>query len=232
MMRWWPDRRLPRFASLVLLWLALAGLLVDWHRSTHASRSPTPDAQRPILFLGDSLTAGEPPLGGFVEPFRKLTNLPVVDLSRPGITTGDALQQLETLKNARPQLVVVELGGHDFLKGRTRDETRAGLESIIRACRDVDADVVLMEIPRGLISDPYWGLERQLAREHDLELISDTPIRTLIFWSPFAPPGMWLPEKRLSDDGLHANQRGNEYLAQTVSRTLQRRRDPKTASPD
>ena len=69
---------------------------------------------------------------------------------------------------------------------------------------------------------PYFGIERDLARQYDLELIPDTPIRELVLWSPNAPPGMWTGGPYLSQDGLHPNARGNEHLAQAVIAALVR----------
>lgn len=57
-------------------------------------------------------------------------------------------------------------------------------------------------------------------REHDLELVSDTAIRNLVLWSPHAPPGMWIGEPYLSDDGLHPNTNGNKDLAERVAKAL------------
>jgi acyl-CoA thioesterase-1 len=88
-----------------------------------------------------------------------------------------------------------------------------------------------MEIPRGLITDPFWGLERGLARRYDLELVSDSAIRRLVLWSPYGPPGMWLdPGSRLSDDGLHANARGNRLLAEQAAQALARLLGPEVVT--
>jgi hypothetical protein len=90
-----------------------------------------------------------------------------------------------------------------------------------------------MEIPRGFITDPFSGLERELAREHDLELIPDGAIRKLILWSRFSPPGMWCDSSRhLSDDGLHPNQRGNKHLANCVVSALTKIYGEKIVKPE
>ena len=116
---------------------------------------------------------------------------------------------------------MVELGGHDFLMHRSRGETKRQLEQIVTTCQAQGTDVILMEIPRGFVFDAYRGLERQVAREHDLLLVPDTTIRQLVLFSPSAPPGMWLGRAwHLSDDGLHPNQRGNHALANTVAGAL------------
>ncbi len=150
-------------------------------------------------------------------------SLPVRDLSYPGITSGQALSILPRLVAANPQMVVIELGGHDYLKGLGRTATRQNLEKIVDAARSIGAEVILMEIPRGFIIDEFDGLERQMARQEALELVPDTAIRKLVLWSPAAPPGMWVrPEHRLSDDGLHPNARGNRVLAEYVADALER----------
>ena len=125
------------------------------------------------------------------------------------------------MQAAKPQTVVIELGGHDFLKGSSRAATAENLRKLIEASQAVGADVVMMEIPRGVCIDWFGGLERSLARQYDLELISDTPIRKLIMWSPYAPPGMWFDATtHLGDDGLHPNERGNVFLADRVTESL------------
>ena len=82
--------------------------------------------------------------------------------------------------------------------------------------------MVLIEIPRAFVSDPFAGLERELARQFDLELVSDTTIREFVLYSRHAPPGMWTGGPYLSDDGLHPNARGNELVASRVARSLVR----------
>jgi len=216
------GRRLA-WPAVAALWVAWGVMAADWHAATRCRRRVALDPTRPVVCLGDSLTAGTSPHGSYTEDLAKRIAVPVVNLGQDGITSADALEKLPALAEADPQVVVVELGGHDFLKGHGRSATKANLERIILASRRIGAEVVLMEVPRGLITDPYTGLERELARRHDLELVSDTPIRRLILWSPYAPPGMWLDRTRhLSDDGLHANARGNRVLAEEVAESLAR----------
>lgn len=217
----WGRRTVWMAAAAV--WATWAVMFGDWHTAIHCSRRPPLDPARPVVCLGDSLTAGVAPHGSYTRDLARLVALPVVNLGQDGITSDDALHKLPAVLAADPQVVVVEIGGHDFLKGHRRAATEANLERLIEACRAAGAEVVLMEIPRGLITDPFSGLERGLARRYDLELVSDTAIRKLVLWSPYGPPGMWLdPRSRLSDDGLHANARGNRLLAEQVAQALAR----------
>lgn len=213
-----PQPRGVRIVQVAALWGAWANFAWDWHVAAHSGRTPALDSTRPVACLGDSLTAY-----GFPDVLAKQLAVPVVNHGHDGISTADALRRLPEVLADRPQVVVVELGGHDFLRRRGRQATRANLEQIITQCRSQGAEVVLMEIPRGAVNDPFRGLERELVRKYDLELVADTPIRYLVFGSPFAPPGMWLRQDRhLSDDGLHPNARGNEVLADFVAATLVR----------
>jgi acyl-CoA thioesterase I len=96
------------------------------------------------------------------------------------------------------------------------------LEEIIRECRLAGAEVILMEIPRGFMFDRYRFLERELARQYDLELIPDTCFRWIILNSKEMPPGAWHSGPHLADDALHPNAAGQEHLADKVAETLQR----------
>ena len=217
-----PWRKRVAWLGIAGVWIAWAGMTYGWYRSVHASRSLAIQPARPVVCIGDSLTAC-----GYPACLQEMVSIPVVDLSCNGITTDDALRRLPSLVKANPQVVVIELGGHDFLKEHSRAATRENLEQIVDTCRSVGAEVIIMEIPRGFITDPFRALERQMAREERLDLIPDTEIRRLILWSSWAPPGIWLPpESRLSDDGLHPNARGNRLLAEYVADALARMYGP------
>ena len=172
---------------------------------------------RPIACLGDSLTDF-----GYPQELEKLIPVPVADFGVNGITTDDGIEMLPEILAADPQLVVLELGGHDYnAERKTRSATRENLTKLITTFHEHNIGVILVEIPRGFISDPYDGLERELAAKFDLQLIDDSLIRSFVFLSPIVPPGSWLePSQRFSNDGLHPNQRGNEYFARVVSETL------------
>lgn len=111
--RWWLRRRRrpePADASkdgrrgavtwgmLVLLWLSWGVFAWDWSESAIASRRPRLVDDRPVVCLGDSLTAG-----GYPALLAEKLSVPVADLSAEGNTTQDAIEQLygrEILKPA------------------------------------------------------------------------------------------------------------------------------------
>jgi len=221
------QTRLIGLASAIALWLAWVMMLLDWRAAARCSRAPTLKRGRPIVCLGNSMTSMGRPAGGYPEVLAEVVAVPVVNLGQPGLTARQALRLLPDLDKAEPQVVVVELGGNDYLQGRTLAAVKADLETILAACERIGAQVVLMEIPRHYVWDFYWGLERELAREHDIELVPDTAIRRLLLASPTMPPGQWTHVPFLTQsDGLHPNQRGNRLLAEYVLAALGRMYGP------
>lgn len=214
-----PRDRLLIGGSLLALWLAWGVMLVDWQQGVHVSRSREFSGVVRVVCLGDSLTAATTD-GGYPAFLKRERWMHVVNLGRDGITTTDALSHLDELAQLHPDVVVIELGGHDFLKGHGRAVAKKNLETMIRTSHGLGAEVLLVEIPRGFLFDPWWGLERQLAREHDVELLPDTVIRMFVLRSPFAPPGPWAAGPYLSDDGLHPNKAGNSLFADWVRRAI------------
>jgi len=218
-----PLPRSNRIATGAAVWALWSILFWQWHAAAHASRQLQLVTGRPIVCFGDSLTSGISSHGGYPEELQSLINVEVINYGRPGISTVDAMKLLPEVLNVKPQVVVLELGGHDYLKGHSRAATKANLETIISSVHSAGAAVVLVEIPRGFITDGLAGLERELAWQYDLELVSDSAVRELVLRSPVAPPGMWLPSSsHLSDDGLHPNVNGNRRLARRVAKSLRR----------
>lgn len=203
-------------AALGLLAVAWVAMAWNWHTAVRTTRRATLAADRPIVCVGDSITEH-----GFPKALAKRLGVPVLDHGKGGITAAEGLARLPASLALRPQCVVVELGGHDYLKGRSRAEARQALDAIIRACREAGAEVVLFEIPRGFVYDPFAGLERELAREHDLEVVEDGAIRQIVLFGPHLGLGP-LTGRRLSDDGLHPNAAGSEFLAERVHAALRR----------
>jgi lysophospholipase L1-like esterase len=159
---------------------------------------------------------------GYPEQLKGMLSVPVINLGMSGITARQALGQMDRVLAENPQVVVIELGGHDFLKGHGRLATKQNLSAMIDRCRAGGAEVVLMEIPRGFIFDPYASLEREIAFEKDVQLVPDTWLRQVVILGPVFPLGRWFPDQRLSDDGIHSNRRGSEAIARRVAAALRK----------
>ena len=67
----------------------------------------------------------------------------------PGDTSEAALERLPALlEEHRPQLVLVSLGGNDFLRGIAAEQTDAALRQILVQVRSAGAQAVLVAVPR------------------------------------------------------------------------------------
>ena len=209
--------------TMLAIWLAWGAMVLEWYQIENCGRKLTFDSRRPIVCVGDSLTQGMLPDHGYPEQLTAMVGAEVVNLGFSGISSGPALGQIDRILGHNPQLVIIELGGHDFLKGRSRASAKANLIEIIDLCHAADTDVLLLEIPRGFIIDPFASLEREIAYEKDVQLLSDTWLREIVLLSPIAPPGRWMSKQsQLSDDGIHSNQRGSKSIATRVANTLRK----------
>jgi lysophospholipase L1-like esterase len=215
-----------RFAwlSSVVLWIAWCGMAADWIRAAHIRHSVALKGDRPIVCLGDSMTSLRA-FGGYPQQLQKLVSLSVRDEGTPGWSAKQVVETpsgMADVARHHPQIVVIELGAHDQLRSHERAATKANLKRIINASRKMGAEVVLMEVPRAYMFDPYWGLEREIAREEDVELVPDTALRTILLHSPLLPPGSWRGPPYLTDEGgIHPNAAGNQILANSVAAALE-----------
>ena len=197
--------------SLVLYSLSGSGVTAAWA------------ADRPvILVLGDSLSAGYgiPADQGWVARLQRRLDgegygYTVVNASVSGETTGGALERLpRALKLHQPAIVIVELGGNDGLRGLPVSELRLNLESIIAACHDAGAEVVLsgIRIPPNYgpqYTETFYAVYERLAEEQRVP------------WVPFLLEGIALRDDLFQDDGIHPDLQAQPMLLDNVWPVLQ-----------
>lgn len=209
-----------RGKRLIFVWATWAIWLTHHHLGSSGPSAPLILAEpaRPVVCLGDSLTAF-----GYPQELQKRIAVPVADFGVSGIKTAEGVKLLPEIIVLNPQVVVLELGGHDYNTGDSRATAAANMRTMIEAFQKANATVVIVEIPRGFVIDPWYGFERQLAREYDLQLVPDTMVRRLVYWSPVFPPGSLVSDSyRLSEDGIHPNESGNNMMAETIAGYLGR----------
>lgn len=161
---------------------ALAGLFLLAGCGGDASPAPAPSRdpeampappvmgqERHIVALGDSLFAGYGLKAGEGYPARleaalraRGINARMVDAGVSGDTTAGGLQRLAfTLdaQAAKPDLVVISLGGNDLLRGLPPEQTRANLDAILAELDRRGIRAVLM----GMLSPPNMGADYRAA---------------------------------------------------------------------
>ena len=140
----WGRRNFNWYGLGLLLWLTIS-------LPVHAEIKPT------LLVVGDSLSAeyGIARGRGWVALLQQKLQADkfqwqVVNASISGDTTAGGLARLPALlKQHQPQLVVIELGGNDALRGFSLKMTEDNLVKMIQACKTIQAKVVLvgMQVP-------------------------------------------------------------------------------------
>lgn len=201
--------------------LLLAGLaaavvtpLAACGRKPPRARALPPDAT--VLALGDSLTSGVgAPSADAAYPavLARLTGWKVVNAGVSGDTSAQALARLpELLQQHRPALVIVSIGGNDFLRRQSAAATRANIHKICADAQASGAQVLLVAVPEltvlaavGRLSDHV--MYEDIASELKVALHSKG-------WSGV------LAQERLRADQIHANAAGYEEFTQGLVQTL------------
>lgn len=142
------------------------------------------NAQPTVLVFGDSLSAGYgiPRATAWasllqIELQRTHPHYKVVNASVSGETTSGGLQRLPaTLKEHRPDIVILELGANDGLRGTRLDLTEKNLKAMILKSKAAGAKVLLlgMQIPPNYGIDytkRFSSLYTKLAQQYRIELV-------------------------------------------------------------
>lgn len=205
-----------RRAVPLCLVLLLALLLVLGACSQTARKAQPVPAGSTVLALGDSLTygTGAAPDADYPTVLAGLTGWQVINAGVPGDTSAQALQRLpDLLAQHQPRLVIVSIGGNDFLRKLPEDETRAHIKNICQQAQKSGAQVLLVAVPKpsitaalGQLSD--HPLYADLADELKLPLQRGG-------WSEV------LADADLRSDAVHANAQGYARFTQRLRDTAE-----------
>ena len=181
----------------------------------------TPDGRPIILAFGDSLTEGHGlPAGspGYPEMLQAELDqrgykYQVINAGVGGDTTGQGLARLPGGLELHPEIVILELGGNDGLRGIPISSMRANLEEMIVAFQKGGAQVILagMTLPRNWGADYIGAFEKvyaDLAAEHKVTLI------------PFLLEGA-AGKPELNVDDIHPNEAGYRIVSGNVWKYLE-----------
>jgi acyl-CoA thioesterase-1 len=174
-----------------------------------------------IIAFGDSLTAGF----GLEEiesyPYLLQQRLKadgfdyeVVNAGVSGDTSLGGLERIDwTLESENAEVLILELGANDLLRGVPPGKMKENLDKIIEKAKAKNVDVLLC----GMIAPPTMGAEYQrafsdafpdLAEKHDVEYV------------PFLLDGVALNSDLNQADGIHPNAQGTRMMMENVYREL------------
>ena len=188
-----------------------------------ATPADTMQGKGVILFLGNSLSAGlgvdeEAAFPHLIQ--EKIDSLGwdyvVVNAGISGETTAGGLSRIDWVLKQRIDVLVLELGGNDGLRGISGKVTRSNLEQIIGKTRQAypEADIILagMQLPPNLgheYTTEFREMYPEIANEHDVHLI------------PFLLDGVGGVDRMMLPDGIHPNERGHRRVAENVWSVLE-----------
>ncbi len=173
-----------------------------------------------ILVVGDSLSAeyGLKRGGGWVallEERLKKDKVParVVNASISGDTTSGGRSRLPALlKQHKPTVVVIELGGNDALRGLPLNMTRENLATMTRAAREAGAKVLLV----GMEMPPNYGAKYAQEFREVFSTVARTEKTGLV---PFFLKGVADgpdPLKYFQNDRIHPNESAQPMMLANV----------------
>jgi acyl-CoA thioesterase-1 len=204
-----PLQRLLLATTLLLAVLLASGC-------SETTQGTTLPAGSTVLAFGDSITygTGAGPGEDYPTELAELSGWQIANAGIPGDTSAAARERIEAaLAATRPALVIVELGGNDFLRRRPAAAVKEDLRAIVSAIRDSGAQVVLVAVPKfsllGAISGrlPDSEIYAALASEEELALVDSVLAEVLA-----------KPELRA--DPIHPNADGYRQLAAGIAEQL------------
>jgi acyl-CoA thioesterase-1 len=206
------------------LLLTLCTLLALAPAARAADGGSTPSIPH-ILVLGDSLVAGYGLGPGEAFPERlgaaltaKGRPVRITNAGVSGDTSAGGLARVEWSLDDKPDLLILELGANDGLRGLPVDALRRNLAAIIEACRARGVRVLLagMRAPLNMGADyarRFDAVYPDLAKQYGLTLY------------PFFLEGVVLDRALNLPDGMHPNPRGVQVIVERMLPVVERELD-------
>ena len=192
---------------LALLWVAALALGGCGDAPKLARLAP--DAV--VLAFGDSLTygTGAPEADSYPAQLERLIQRKVVRAGVPGEVSAQALARLPSaLEEHQPKLLVLCIGGNDFLRNLGQAAVAANVRRMIAMAKQKGSDVLLLGTPeKGLFVSPpkfYSQIAKDLGIPYEGKVIGEI-----------------LRNAELKSDAIHPNARGYRLMAERVAELLQ-----------
>jgi acyl-CoA thioesterase-1 len=163
-----------------------------------------------IICFGDSLTEGVGAEPGEEYPtiLSRLLGMRVMNAGERGDTTARALERVDSsVVKKNPRLVILLLGGNDFLRQVPTRETRQNLKEIVRQIQAHGAMVAIAGIKLGFFTDEYGPIFEETAAE--LGAIYIPQVMKGIF-----------DDIKLRSDQIHPNSAGYRLIAQRIAEKI------------
>ncbi|MFC4237426.1 arylesterase [Thalassospira xianhensis] len=181
-----------------------------------AADNAADNAPQTLMLYGDSLMAGYglSHEDGFAPRLEAALrdaghNVKVVNSSVSGDTTAAGLSRLEWALVDDPDVVLLELGANDALRGVEPSQTRENLDAIIGKLRDRDVAVLLA----GMMAPPNMG--KEYGAEFN-EIYPELAAEYQLAFYPFFLDGVAADSSLNQDDGIHPNADGVKVIVERI----------------
>lgn len=169
-----------------------------------------------VVALGDSLTYGygASPDAAYPRQLAAATGWQVVNAGVSGNTSAQALQRLPALlAQHQPRMVIICIGGNDFLQRIPESETQHNIKAMIEMIRAQYADILLIGVPQftpaAVMGNPKdHPLYQTIAQDTHVQLYSNG-------WSKI------LKDSSLRSDQVHPNAAGYHRFSNALVQYLQ-----------
>ncbi len=202
------NSRLAIFAAVVVVFAAW----VAWRHYSIGNVRNLDSRGSNVIAFGDSLTAGYGATAGEDYPSRvsAATGIAIINAGVSGDTTEMALARLDKDVLSRdPRIVIVGLGGNDYLQSVPIATTETNLRSIIDKIESAGAAVILLGFRFPSLSADYEAMYKRVAKDDRCLFVAN--VLSGILTNP-----------ELKSDEIHPNARGYQLMADRVAGPLQK----------
>ena len=165
-----------------------------------------------ILAFGDSLTygTGANEEESYPAVLQGLVGRTVIRSGVPGEVTEESLARLpDVLAEYSPQLMILCIGGNDFLRQLSEQQAAENIRTMIRLAKEKGVDVVLVGVPKfGIMVSPP-DFYKQIAAEFHIPYEGGIMHEILL-------------SRELKSDGIHPNALGYRLFAEAVAALLKK----------
>lgn len=139
----------------------------------------------------------------------------IVNASISGNTSGNGLNRIEKdLDKHKPDLLILELGGNDGLRGHPPQRLKSNLEAMIKICqaRDVQVLLVAIRLPPSYgrrYTEVFASIYPKIAEKYDVPLVKQFI------------DNIGTEDNLMQRDGIHPNEKGQPLLLDNVWPTLE-----------
>ncbi|MGH8709617.1 MAG: GDSL-type esterase/lipase family protein [Burkholderiales bacterium] len=199
-------QRVAVFRALLVLLAALAAACGDAPKLAPLA----PDAV--VLAFGDSLTygTGASEADSYPAQLEQLIGRKVVRAGVPGEVSAQALKRLPgELEEHQPQLLVLCIGGNDFLRNLGKAQAAANVQTMVSMARQRGIGVLLIGTPEKGITVTPPAFYAEIAGEARI------PYEGSVI-------GEILRNSELKSDAIHPNARGYRLIAERVAALLRK----------